>query len=354
MGSLLAHPRVVLAGDVALHYRSADLEFDVQAIVSLWTQRGAPLVVEFAEFSELFHLTVDGIRHFQTFDTDRDGRVDVFEVLAVYVLLSIGEVKQKVATLFNIFDFQQIGALNFTEVVMVFQAVLRGLAKACKGQVQALEPEEGAFFVRSLFDHARVFYQDAVQLSQVLAWVEDDPAAREYVQAFQTAYSLSDVAAKLHGVERIQVSCFQEIAKQVGEDGQLRCDVKELFASARLLDSLQQPEPAEAAMLQKALSDGGSVPFERFLAVLRPWNVYNECDLDGSRSLDNREVATLLWFQLREQPEEEVVRSFLASLDANDDGCLSRLEWLDCILQEHGEDLELAQQPSMNRQNTYV
>jgi len=350
---LLTHPRVVLVTEIALHYKSSDLERDVHAMLDRWTNRGAPLWVGKQEFLDLFHVVVNGEKHFAVFDTDRDGRVDLIEVLSAYILLSIGPVRAKVTTLFSMFDFQGVGDLNFHEIALLFNAVLRGMAKVCEGQVVQLGQDECEFFVRTLFDHQRVFYSDRVRLDQVLQWCDEDPSPREYIEAFHHAYSLSDVAAKLHGREREQVAVFNLLAL-MAKDGP-RVTVRLLFQNERFLETLAQATQKEQTLLAKAMEDAdGHCGFDKFVAVLRPWNVFNECDLDGGRELDSREIATLLWFQLREPPSDDMAMAFLHALDANGDGVVSRIEWVGHIIgqQEDPEEEKREKRLSLGRSAT--
>merc|ERR1719335_1229738 len=75
-----------------------------------------------------------------------------------------------------------------------------------------------------------------------------------------------------------------------------------------------------------------SISSERFHQVLRPWNIFNACDLDGSHNLDEKELDILLWFQLRKRQTQEVVRQFMGLLDADGDGNVSRMEWVQKVV----------------------
>lgn len=60
-------------------------------------------------------------------------------------------------------------------------------------------------------------------------------------------------------------------------------------------------------------------------------SIFNECDLDGSHYLDEKELDILLWFQMRQRPTSEFVKSFLEFIDMNADGQVSRLEWVTAV-----------------------
>merc|ERR1712176_1439830 len=89
----------------------------------------------------------------------------------------------------------------------------------------------------------------------------------------------------------------------------------------------------------------GMITAERFHAVLRPWNIFNECDLDKSHTLDDKEVEILLWFQLRHRPTPEFVSSFANFIDDDGNGEISRTEWTHAILKSE----RLARGGTVNR-----
>lgn len=81
---------------------------------------------------------------------------------------------------------------------------------------------------------------------------------------------------------------------------------------------------------------GKQIRDDRFHEVLRPWNVFNECDLDGSHFLDTKELEIILWFQLRRKPPQSLLKAFIDFVDVEQKGGVSRQEWVTAILEsEH-------------------
>jgi hypothetical protein len=91
---------------------------------------------------------------------------------------------------------------------------------------------------------------------------------------------------------------------------------------------------------------------DHFHDVLRPWNIFNECDLDHSHTLDCKELEIILWFQLRKRPSPELLRSFIEFIDFNNDGAISRKEWVKAILDSDQAQKEAQSQQSQQSQQS--
>merc|ERR1719161_1408819 len=102
-------------------------------------------------------------------------------------------------------------------------------------------------------------------------------------------------------------------------------------AFARALHNSNQDEVEAMVHL---MSDNGKeqhIPVEKYHAILRPYNIFLECDLDQSGFLDEKELDILLWIQMRSRPTGEFTKQFLELIDGNNDGQVSRLEWVTAV-----------------------
>merc|ERR1719277_2943514 len=84
--------------------------------------------------------------------------------------------------------------------------------------------------------------------------------------------------------------------------------------------------------LVRLMLQDGTIPNDRYHACLRPWNIFNECDLDKSGTLDEKEMEILLWIQLRQRPTHTFVREFAQTFDEDGSGDISRSEWVKAIM----------------------
>eukprot|EP00928_Gymnodinium_smaydae_P055848 TRINITY_DN39324_c0_g1_i1.p1 TRINITY_DN39324_c0_g1~~TRINITY_DN39324_c0_g1_i1.p1 ORF type:complete len:434 (+),score=84.26 TRINITY_DN39324_c0_g1_i1:211-1512(+) len=326
------HPRVLLTDNTALNFKSASLVRDVFPIIEEWRRAGCDLAFDLATFQRTFNVVSDAERLFSVFDTDRNGLVDAHEVLMVYVLLSCGDEKRKVETVFEVFDFPgggKTGSISFDEAMLLINACVSGLQKACGDLEFVIQDDELLFTCKGLFDMQRLQYDERLSREHFVEWAWTDVSPKYFVLLFHNAQGLPDIVAAVKRVNEEQGRVFQLLAK-----GRLCVSLNTLRTSSYFRNAIGNPSEEELKTIVDLMKEDESsaVDIEKYHAVLRPWNIFNECDLDGSGTLDQKEMEILLWIQMRSRPTREFVRDFVKSIDHNCDGDVSRQEWVEAIL----------------------
>lgn len=334
------HPRMLLTEDIALHFKSSHLVRDVIPIIDKWRRDGADLVFNVKEFADTFDVVVETERQFNVFDTDRNRRIDAHEVLMVYILLSCGDIGKKVDTAVSVYDFARSaagqGLISFDEAVIMVNACVRGVQKVCE-MTFTIPDDELLFHCKSMFDMYRVPHDKSITPKQFKNWVLNDVSPRHFVNLFHTAQGIGDIDNSVQRRNLEQGMVFQMLAQ-----GELEVDARALRKSAEFWATLEEATNEETeALIEMMLEDNdhkaghkvGMITSDRYHNVLRPWNIFNECDQDKSHTLDDKEVEILLWFQLRQRPSQEFVHSFAKFIDDDDNGEISRREWTSAILQ---------------------
>jgi len=328
------HPRVILTDDLALHFKSSNLVRDVMPIIEKWRLDGAELCLNQAEFKTTFDVVVETEKQFRVFDVEGNGRIDAHQILMVYILLSSGEVSKKVDTVFSTFEFAgsqgDQGNITFDEAMIVIEACVNGLQKVC--HVDFHIPDDEIFFhCKSLFDMHHVPHSGRISRKQFTAWCTGDAAPRAFVNLFHDAQGLPDIYALVQQVNLQQSQVFQMLAH-----GQLHVSSDVLVASAEFRRTLKDPSEFELEALVNLMEDRrGRVTTDAYHSVLRPWNIFNECDIDGSGELDDKEMEILLWIQLRKKPDQAFAREFVEFIDDDRNGTICRAEWVHAIVQSH-------------------
>jgi len=188
------------------------------------------------------------------------------------------------------------------------------------------------FHVASLFDMYRVPHKSAITPKQFKDWVLKDQSPKHFVNLFHTAQGIGDIDTSVQRVNLEQGMVFQMLAH-----GRMHVHPNALKSSPEFCKTLNEATNEEIeALIEMMLEDSrvpGMITNNRYHSVLRPWNIFNECDQDNSHTLDDKEVEILLWFQLRQRPSQEFVSSFAKFIDDNDDGEITRTEWTLAILQ---------------------
>lgn len=330
------HPRMLLTEDIALHFKSSHLVRDVVPIIDKWRRDGADLVFGIQEFAETFDVVVETERQFNVFDTDLDGKIDAHEVLMTYILLSCGDMGKKIDTAISVYNFaRNAGAtsINFDEAVIMVNACVRGVQKVCE-MTFTIQEDELIFTCKSLFDMYRVPHDKAITPKQFKNWVLNDISPRHFVNLFHFAQGIGDIDNSVQRRNLEQGMVFQMLAH-----GELEVNPEELRKSVEFRRTLEEATDEEVeALITMMLQDShehreGMITNDRYHSVLRPWNIFNECDQDKSHTLDDKEVEILLWFQLRQRPSQEFVHSFAKFIDDDDNGEITRTEWTEAILE---------------------
>jgi hypothetical protein len=237
----------------------------------------------------------------------------------------------------SVYDFAPAaegpGMISFDEAVIIVNAAVRGVQKVCEMTFTIAE-DELLFLSKSMFDMYRVPHNSHITPKQFKNWVMSDASPRHFVDLFHSAQGIGDIDTSVQRRNLEQAMVFQMLAH-----GELQIYPQDLRDSHEFRATLEEASEEEVeAIIEMMMEDShehtpGMILNDRYHAVLRPWNIFNECDHDKSHTLDDKEVEILLWFQLRHRPSQEFVSSFATFIDDNDDGEISRTEWTGAILQ---------------------
>jgi hypothetical protein len=344
MGNLgLTTPRVVLSSDVQLYFKRAHVSKDVAALVTGWFEDGAPLGLTPDVFEVVMRLQGRAEPIFKTFDTDRNQKVDAFEVLSAAVILASGSIDEKIETLFPMFDFAGIGQLNFDETNIAMHSVYRGLKKVCC--TSPVADRDIMLLCQQLFDAHNLPYDKNVTKEQVRRWLRNDVEAAGFFDVFHNGLAWPDVQASLTKQQCSQESIYSQLcgsssAADASSDSLLQCVV--------LRQSLESPPDEVFRSFVDAMaknSADGLVSADIFTKAVRAWNVFSICDAAGEQALDAKELAVLLQIFLSRQPAGNVVdqvrKRIALSCDSGGDGRIRRIPW---IIGACGEDLPISSQ----------
>jgi len=182
MGNEQCSARVLVAEDsFGAWVRSLD-RLRLDNVIRHWNEVQAPVVLTKDILSEGPWEPI--LSFFHKLDTDRNQKVDAFEVLCALICLSGGSVADKIDRLWNIFDFQHQKHLRLAEVELLLQAVSRGIDKASV-HATTFDPKEVEAIVCTLYDAYNLTPQEQVSKEQFLRWLDTDIYAQKYVDHIQ-------------------------------------------------------------------------------------------------------------------------------------------------------------------------
>lgn len=293
-------PLVVLQTEEQLHFRSLSVQKEVAEAFRRWQEEGAPLGLTLELFALIVGLAgreafVD--RLFRIFDTDRNQKVDAFELLSVIAILASGGLDRKIEVLFPVFDFSCAERLSFDEVNILLASVTRGLAKVC--DLTAEDEDNLVQACRQCFDCHNLPYNKSVTKEQLRRWLQHDVEIVRYLDAFQRVRSLDELDTALRQREDVQATVFQHCS-----EGTAEVDLGDLLRSADFRSSLGNPsEEAGQGLLQAMAGDDSvSIDVARFAEGTRAWNAFCILDGAGTATLQTECFPLLRWLS---QPERQ-------------------------------------------------
>lgn len=325
MGNLGSQtPRAVLRTDVQIYFKVNRVKTDVAEVLKTWFQEGAPLALQMNAFQHLLGLTgrADAEDFFRVFDTDRNQKVDAFEVLCAVVILAQGTMDEKLDAIIPIFDFAGSGKLNFEEVNILIHCVYRGLTKVCT--TPPVSDEELVEACRHMFDAHNLIYKAAIKKDQLKRWVRQDIEAMRFLNAFCRARPLVDVEAALAQRERAQADVFTQLA---GDSQTVQ--PKDLLRSSAFRESLgNQSEEMVRSLISAMAAGEGSIGLENFVDAARAWNAFDAVDVDGDGDIDAKNIFLLIWYRQHEEPTPQQIEQEKEALGPIPNEMLTRPHWM--------------------------
>lgn len=141
-----------------LHKSVLDLQELCASHKAVSIAHGRPVLYR-TQFKSLFSFQHSD-QLFLSFDSDKDGKVDFFEVMAVLVICSRVSPLAKIRMLFQLFDLGNKDMLNKSEIVLLIMCSLKGLAKLLRLTL----PEESAVEMAVQGAFRKVWVQDTSKL----------------------------------------------------------------------------------------------------------------------------------------------------------------------------------------------
>jgi Ca2+-binding EF-hand superfamily protein len=314
-------PRVVLRTDIQLHFKAGTVKTDVGELVTGWIQDGAPLGLTLEMFEQVLGLQARADVFFAVFDTDKNCKVDAFEVLSAAVVLAEGSLDDKIEVLFPIFDFSGDDKLNFDEINILVHSVYRGLQKVCS--TPSIPDSDIIDVCRHMFDAHNMPYDRMLSREQMKRWLRVDVDASSFIDIFHHAYSLPDIEVVLAQKEQLQTAVFSELC---GASSVV--PVYELQGSEAFRKSLSNPPDEDFQGLLAGMRRGGvSIDLEHFMEAVRAYNAFDVLDSAKHGVLSAKELRVLMRMFYRQEPPEAAFKKMFEALELGPDKGISKSAW---------------------------
>eukprot|EP00455_Lapot_gusevi_P033892 TRINITY_DN3719_c0_g1_i1.p1 TRINITY_DN3719_c0_g1~~TRINITY_DN3719_c0_g1_i1.p1 ORF type:complete len:591 (+),score=117.83 TRINITY_DN3719_c0_g1_i1:67-1839(+) len=132
--------------------------------------------VDKALFQELFSLE-DATQSFDLWDTDRNGRVDVLEILCGMILCANATFANKLAASFELFDFDENGWMSKDELVIFCKTCVKALSKICGMEETDSTLDYLTPVINEMFSQADKQSRRKLTKDEIVAWAAKSPSA---------------------------------------------------------------------------------------------------------------------------------------------------------------------------------
>lgn len=321
-------------------YREATLHRAAECWEALKTDFQDNVKLTGEQFDEIFGpIFADTEAHFEMYRLDNVETVNVLETLAVIYLLTTVEHKTfdvKLGHIFRLFNADKSGMLTPTEFKSMVECSALGLCKfgGAKSFLTSRVSEVSTMLSAS---YHRMFRDQPISLEQLKHWIASEPEVIGFLNNFFDARLVASTRANVDETLQAALASFRSAAARYEHDNSRYPEL----STNRVVELLRKlpgapPTPSELARFVQMLSTGNTsssekVSYRQFETAIGPWITFSILDTDGSGTLDQYELKTLIWIQNgveKPEPLDGVVYKVLREVDHDRTGSIGRMEWV--------------------------
>ncbi|ETV92057.1 hypothetical protein, variant 1 [Aphanomyces invadans] len=317
----------------------------IQDYEDMQREYGDFMAVTQDQFDQLFSVVCsDTVAHFQEFDVRGVGRVDVLEVFAVLIVFSKDLIEPKIQALFSLFDFDKTCYISHTELVMLMICCTRGLCRVVG--LERPDNLELECLANEAFAKIDTNRNRRISLSEFSFWLHHEHSVILYLKKFASTRLIADAMLLYDRQLKLAIDLFLAAAAvrhkaSVGNaaEGTVSYPACTLVQVRSVVSALKLPnlkpnhvDELIGYMTQMVEADEDSghsvIALPNFLSVMSPALAFFAADDDHSMTVDVQELRILLWLMRKKEPTELQTKGMLLSLDDDENGQLSCMEWV--------------------------
>ncbi|KAF0684186.1 Aste57867_23809 [Aphanomyces stellatus] len=315
-------------------------------------EHGDLMAVTQDQFDHLFSIVCsDTTVHFKEFDKRGLGKVDVLEVFAVLIVFCNELVEVKIQALFALFDFDHTCYISHTELVMLMICCTRGLCRVVGlDRPGNLELE---CLANEAFNKIDTNRNNRISLSEFSYWLHHEHSVIQYLKKFASTRLIADAMVTYDNLLKQAIDLFMAASavrhksSVTTMEPQPSLDTSTLsypacspmqvrsVVNALKLPNLTQQDIDECIICMQSMVDEGSgtstnasISLPNFCSVMSPAVAFVAADDDHSMAIDVHEFRILLWLMRKKEPTELQTKGMMLSLDEDENGRLSCMEWV--------------------------
>jgi len=266
---------------------------------------------------------------------DLEGTVDIYETLASIAIFSGEKFERKAAFVFKLFDFDQNGTLEKSEMVLTLQSAVRSLCKFVDIDPPSLKSlADLADTIFAVIDHDN---NKRISFDEFLFWIKNSSEIQDFLLNYAHTQTYENMKKRYTAVytvlrhyfmlasesvtaEYAQEEALFKILKNEGKTYLKEKDLEYLFKVLResTIASSAGYLTGSEKLISKKIYDN----------VMRAWSAFSASDVNGDNSIVTHELHPLLWIYEDQEPSDARVLNEMQEIDKDASGFIDRYEWV--------------------------
>lgn len=288
--------------------------------------------INLEEFEDIFGLLLDDPS--ESFlllqnNQDIDGTVDVYESLALFLILSGESIDSKIDSIFKLFDFDHSGGLDTSELFMTLQSSARALCKFAS--VKSPSQKDLEKLTDVIFLSMDRNGDKKISPEEFLGWINENSEIQEFLLKYTGKQTLLNAQKRFKVIYSVFKSIFASLKKspssnQVPEKA-LREEV--ISKASKYVSSSQM---GYLFQILKGDENNSMILEETYNLIIKGWSAFAALDYYSEEMLSITDLKVLLWIYEGMEPSEKLVKARMEHLDKDNSRTLSMEEWIaDCV-----------------------
>ena len=291
------------------------------------------------QFTDIFGpITDDPSEFFLILQEDRDmnDTVDVYESLAIFIIFSADDIDSKISFIFKLFDFDNNGSLDISELFMTLQSATRGMCKLVGMKLPTKKDLE--ILVESIFQAMDIDRNKKIILLEFATWISNNVEFEEFLAKTTGRVTLPYARKRFINIQSMLNGLFtlaaaDSMTHYVSEESLKKILEKEghFFFNSNQINFILNVLRGTTNDAIHNDSDRQIISKDAYETLSKAWSVFSALDYHNQDKLTINELKTLIWIYEDKEPSETKLLVEMNDIDKNHSGYISRDEWITCF-----------------------
>ena len=292
--------------------------------------------VDIEHFNDIFGIHLDDVNpYFLLLQNDHniDGTVDINEVLAALIFFSGDNFENKIALIFQLFDFDNNNSLDIKELLLTLQSVARGLCKFVKIELPTLKEIE--ILTIEVFTGMDVDHDKRIIGSEFVEWINQNDEIQEFLVKHAGLQTYQRTRNRFYAIYSTFTDLFALATTTPGSTYVKELPLKEIvriraheYIGEGHFDFFFDLLRSSSESASQTSQEDSSISKQTYEAIARAWSVFSATDIRNDDKLSMNELRILLRIYEDEEPSDARFLIEVNEIDKDCNSLITRKEWM--------------------------